>query len=167
MIHPSVDAVISYWVAHKVNFLPGVSEDEILAFEEKYSVRVPDDMRCFYRTTNGTRVPLYSGQDHESYDFWPLSLVQPDSDYRWAMSFVDYRERSWWYAIDLTGEGGFGSGTVYFMGAEDGRPLIVARSFSDFLDLYVRSDEPLWPSGAAALHKSFVSDDVDSDGKAN
>jgi hypothetical protein len=152
----SVDALIAYWEAHNVSFLPGVSEGELLAFEEKYAVRVPDDMRCFYRTTNGTRVPLQSGQDHESYDFGPLSVVQPDSAYHWGMNFVDYRERSWWYAIDLTGEGGFGAGTVYFMGAADGRPLIVARSFGDFLDLYVQSDEPLWPSGAASLHKSFV-----------
>jgi hypothetical protein len=157
MSHPSIKSVLSYWDAHGVRYLPGVSEQEVLDFESRYNVKVPQDMRCFYQTTNGTHVPLSGGQDHESYDFYPLANVIPeDSKYPWAMTFADYRELSWWYAVDLTGLGGIGPGTVYFMGAVGGLPLIIAHSFAEFLQLYVKEDPRLWPDEAAAYHKSVT-----------
>ena len=83
----SVDAVISYWAAHDVPNLPGVSDDELLAFEDKHDVTLPADMRSFYEATNGTRVPLYPGWDHDFFEFWPLSEVVRDSKFDWAMNF--------------------------------------------------------------------------------
>lgn len=151
-----VSAVIAYWDAHGVSYLPGVGGDALRAFETNFGVRMPEDMRCFYETTNGTHVPLGVGQDHESYDFYPLSEIVPDSAHDWAFNFADYREVSWLYAVDLTGAGGLGSGAVYLLGAVGGKPLIVARSFGEFLDLYVHSDRRLTPPGASAYHKSIV-----------
>jgi hypothetical protein len=152
----SVASVIRRWAEHDVRYLPGVTEDELLAFESRYDLKLPDDVRCFYETTNGTHVPLSAFQDHESYDFYPLSEVVPDEDYDWAMVFADYRELSWWYGIDLTGRGGHGIGTVYFLGSTRRVPLVVAHSFTEFLDLYVRDDPRIWPRGAAAYHDAFL-----------
>jgi hypothetical protein len=156
MSHASVSAVIAYWDAHDVGYLPGVSSDELLAFERKHGVEVPNDMRCFYRTTNGTHVQWDTGQDHESYDFYPLDEIAPDSDFPWAMTFANYRELSWSYAIDLSGAGGVGLNAVYFIGATEGYPLIVAHSFAEFLDLYVTKSLRLLPKGAATYHKSVT-----------
>lgn len=150
-----IAAVIAYWDEHDVRHLPGVSHDEVRAFENRCNVALPDDMRCFYRTTNGTRVPLY-GQDHEAYEFWRLSELQPDSNYDWAVNFADYREMSWWYATDLTGAGRLSRGTVYLMGADEDGPLIIARSFIEFLRLYVVKDQRLRPAGAKAYHSTIA-----------
>ena len=144
----SVDATISYWVAHGVPYLPGVSDDELLAFEDKHDVTLPADVRSFFKATNGTRVPLNPGWDHDYFEFWPLSEIVPDSDFAWAMNFADYQMLSWWYAIDLTGSGGLAPGTVYLLGTRDGKPQVAARSFTEFLDLYVAGSERLWPNGA-------------------
>jgi hypothetical protein len=153
-----VAAVIAHWKAHGVDYLPGVTDDELRAFEKRYDVTLPKDMWCFYKATNGTRAPLSAGQDHESYDFYQLAEVKADEDFPWAMNFADYRELSWSYAIDLSGQGGVGPGTVYFMGAIGKTPLVVAHGFGEFLDLYVRGDARLWPDGAAAYHHALVSD---------
>jgi len=156
MSHPSVRAVIEYWDAHDVRYLPGVSSDELLAFERKHGVDVPNDMHCFYITTNGTHVQWDTGQDHNSYDFYPLDGIAPDSDFRWAMTFANYRELSWWYAIDLSGGGGLGRDAIYFMGSIEGYPLIIAHSFAEFLDLYITSSLRLLPKGASKYHTSVI-----------
>lgn len=155
MSRDSVDAVIAYWKAHDVHYLPGVSDSDFAVFEKKYGVALTEEMRCFYRVTDGTHVPLWDGQDHESFDFYRLSEIAPDSDYRWAMNFANYREMSWWYGIDLIGTGGFGRGTVFMLGARGGKPLVIAHSFAEFLELYARADDRIWQSGAFDYHQSL------------
>lgn len=154
MSYRIIDQVIEYWNKNDVAHLPGVSAEQIDTFEAAFGVRLPDDFRAFFQTTNGTHVPLAAGQDQDSYDFWPLDQVVPDSRFPWAMNFLDYREMSWWFAIDLTGGGGFGIGAVYLMGAIGWTPIIVARSFGAFLALYVNSDDRLYPEGARVLERS-------------
>jgi hypothetical protein len=153
-----VKAVIAYWDAHDVWYLPGLGDDDIAMFEQAYGVKVPDDMACFYRTTNGTRAPRSTGADHDLYDFYRLSEVVPDSTYPWALTFADYCLLSWWYAIDLTGASEFGRGTVYMLGAIGGDPRAVARSFDEFLDVYVRGDDRMWQDGALAYHQALRRD---------
>jgi hypothetical protein len=155
MSNLAVQAVIAYWEANRVRYLPGVDDEQVRAFEASQGVKLPDDVRCFYRTTNGTKVPLY-GQDQDSYEFWRLSELAPKARESWAINFADYREMSWWYAFDATGRGGLGKGAVYLMGAEGRRPLLVARSFTEFLQLYVDGDYRLTPPGARAYHASVV-----------
>jgi hypothetical protein len=86
------------------------------SFERTHGVRLPEDMRRFYRATDGTRVPLVNGCDHEMFDFYRLCDVTPDVDQPWAMNVADYMLLSWWYAVDLSGAGGVGIGTVYLFG---------------------------------------------------
>jgi cell wall assembly regulator SMI1 len=156
MSHPTVDAVIAYWDKNDVWYLPGVNEEELAQFEMRYRVHIPTEMRSFYKATDGTRVPLSTGEDHKSYSFWRLSEIEPDSHDNWLMNFADYLIMSWWYAIDLTGRGQFGRGAIYFMGAVGGEPLIVAHSFSEFLSLYVCDDRRLSPKGALAYHDKLL-----------
>lgn len=156
MTNPTVNALIEYWRAHDVRYLPGVSDDEIAAFETKHAAMLPDDVRSFYQATNGTQVPLSAGQDHESFDFYPLSEIAPDADFGWALTFADYRELSWWYSFDLTGAGGFGTGAVFILGTVAREPIIAALSFDEFLELYVRGDSRMMQYPAIAYHKSLL-----------
>jgi cell wall assembly regulator SMI1 len=131
-----------------------VTDADIAAFEHAHGVRLPDDMRRFFRATDGTRVPLHPGCDHDGFEFYRLCDITPDDEHPWAMNIADYLMLSWWYAVDLTGAGGVGIGTVYLLGAEGGTPLVVAPSFGAFLELYVNEDERIWLRGALAYHNA-------------
>jgi hypothetical protein len=151
-----VDTVIAYWRDHNVPYLPGVSDGELLAFERRHAVTFQNDARCFFEATNGTRVPNYSGCDHNVYEFWTLADIVPDSEHGWIMNFADYMMNSWWYGIDFAGAGGLGKGAVYLLGASGGKPLIVAGTFTEFLELYVIDSERLYANGALAYHTSLT-----------
>ena len=98
-------------------------------------------MREFYRRTDGTNVPGTSGQDHNAFHFWRLREVQPDEQFRWSFPFLDYREESWRYAVDLTGNGAAGHGAIYILADV---PVLVATSFEELAKIYVRNAERLY-----------------------
>ena len=150
---PVVEDVIEHWRAQNVSFLPGVNEADIAAFERERSVTVPDDLRAFYRRTNGTRA---FGCDRDGYDFWAVADIVPYKDHAWALVFADYLMESWSYGIDLTGTGGFGIGAVYVLGTVGGRAFIVARTFGEFLRRYLNNDERLIPDYAEEYHARLL-----------
>ena len=113
-------------------------------------------MRAFYRRTDGTRVPLYSGCDQDGYEFWRLGEITPDEYHPWAMVFADYLMLSWWYGTDLTGAGGYRTGTVYVLGTVGDRALIVARTFGEFLTRYLDADRRLIPAYAEEYHARLL-----------
>jgi hypothetical protein len=149
----AVDRVIRYWRMHDVVFLHGVSSRELERFEERTAVTLPNEMREFYHVTNGTHVPNHPGQDHLSYEFYMLQEIARDADVPWAWNFADYRELSWWYAIDLDGAGPLNRYCVYLLGAIGGKPLVIADSFEEFLGLYVDESLRLRPDGALAYQE--------------
>lgn len=141
-----VDAVLADWKKHGDRFLPAPEAAEIAAFETRYGVTLPPDLRLFYERTNGTG----GGLDHRDNEFYELSRVVPDEDDPWAWNFADYLLLSWWYGIDLTGAGPYGKGAVYLIGGTPRNPAVVAHSFTEFLQLYLADDLRLTPRGAVA-----------------
>jgi cell wall assembly regulator SMI1 len=139
-----------------LNACRGSKRRYIAAFEREHQVSVPEDMRAFYRRTDGTRAPLSGGCDLEMYDFWRLTDIVPDDDHAWAMVFVDYMMESWWYGIDLTGAGGYRAGAVYILGTVDRRAFIVAETFGEFLRCYLDDDRRLTPKGAEEYHARLL-----------
>jgi hypothetical protein len=135
------ESILTYWTIHGVQHFPGVGEADLNRFEELHKVKLPRAMRDFYRATNGTNVPGSTGQDHNAFHFWALWELCPDERVKWAFPFVDYREQSWRYAIDLSGEGGAGHGAIYIL-AE--KPLLVATTFKRFATMYVRDEKGLY-----------------------
>jgi hypothetical protein len=133
-----VERVLERWRDHGISFLPGVDESELASLEERYGVRLPDDMRAFYRATNGTHGPQNSsGTDERDIEFWPVEDIKPLARQQpKVLDFADYMFAEHTFGIDLD-ETSKNFGTVY------GGGYIMARSFSEFMEIYVAGDERL------------------------
>lgn len=138
-LYPFIGAVLAYWDAHHVQYLPGVSRAELRSFEESNDLRLPDDVRAFYLTTNGVRVPDTDGVDHKQYDFWPLRELKRVEDNRSKLYFADHMQCMWQFALELEGPE---RGTVYVV---PGEFIKLAPSFGEFMELYVANDVSLYP----------------------
>jgi hypothetical protein len=74
-----LNVIVGRWRREGIPIRPGVAATSIAAFESRYRVTVPDDMREYFLTVDGTG---------EHYDddgfvrFWPLHEVQPIDRYR-------------------------------------------------------------------------------------
>lgn len=133
-----VERVLERWRSHGVSFLPGVEESELDSLEERYGVHLPDDMRAFYRATNGTHGPQNSsGTDERDIEFWPVEDIKPlVRQQPKILDFADYMFAEHTFGIDLD-ETSDNLGTVY------GGGHIMARCFSEFMEMYVAEDERL------------------------
>ena len=58
--------------------------------------------------------------------------------------FADYLSLSWGYAFGLTP--GSDRARVCIVGTADRRPLWIATEFREFVDLYLRDDERIYPA---------------------
>ena len=141
-----------HWRSHVMTQLgPPAALRDIQAFEKQHSVTLPQELPEYYCTVNGFLPP--NDQDENGFSFWPLSRVCRVSaleDGKWASeqtvdcyAFADYLSLSWAYAFRLTRDGI--ESPVYIVGTATGRPQSVASNFADFVDLYVRDDERLYP----------------------
>jgi SMI1 / KNR4 family (SUKH-1) len=133
-----VERVLERWRDHGISFLSGVDESELASLEERYGVHLPDDMRAFYRATNGTRGPQNSsGTDEQGLEFWPVEDIEPLVRHQpKILDFADYMMAEHTFGTDLD-ETSNNFGTVY------GGGHIMARSFSEFMEMYVAGDERL------------------------
>jgi hypothetical protein len=103
---------------------------------------LPDDVRAFYRATNGLRVPGTVEVDNAQFDFWRLHEVErslPDST---QFYFADVLQSSWTLAVDLGPPGSPDTGAVYVAA---GPSFKIADSFGEFMDLYVADDPLIYP----------------------
>lgn len=139
------------WTLQKLGVRPGVTSDDVHAFEQKYSVRLPADLADYLLTIDG----MYDS-DNEGFAFWPLrqlkTVPEETKDYSnfddadTYFVFADYLIWSWAYAIrlsrDLSQEN-----TVIGIGWNS--PKRMAKSFSDFIELYFVDDPVLYGSEKA------------------
>lgn len=129
----------------------GVSESELTAFENKYKVYLPKDLREYFTHVNGFNA---GHMDDAMIRFCTLNELEPVSrsgfgatgpDYVEAADFVflfaDYLISSQAFGIRLSPEKDNQPNTVYLIGVRPVRP--VARSFSDFVDIYLTDKERL------------------------
>lgn len=139
--YPFIDRVLTHWDEHHVPYLPGVSEAKIHSFEKCNKVTLPDDMRAFYLTTNGVRVPGSPEVDHNNYDFYPVDELRRVELRPSMLYFADYLQYMWSFAIELEGTQ---RGAVFVApGGED--VIKLASTFGEFMELYVVDDQSLYP----------------------
>ena len=121
------------WVAYDIAPRPGASEEDIRQFQERYRVRLPEDLEEYFRTVDGMDEYEY---DEDQFRFWPIAEVQPvaehsPEDYGTAYDgyflFADYSIWCFGYAVRLS------SKSVDVAIVNGDAPRQIASSFTDFL----------------------------------
>ena len=140
-----------HWLRGGLKIEDGVSESELTAFENKYKVHLPEDLRDYFSFVNG----MSDGEmDDALFRFWMLNEVEPLSkanpeyagpDYIDAADsvflFADFLLWSHAFAIRLSPEKEKQSNTVYVIGVSPAKPI--AGSFSEFVEIYLTDNERL------------------------
>jgi len=126
----------------------GATREKITAFEQRYAITMPDDLREYFLTTDGNGEVW--GSDY--FQFWPLEEVKLVSeelndvhkdrhDYPGCFVFADYFDWSWAYAVQLAVDRR-ASGPVYIIDGHARR--IVAGSFVEFMTGYADDSNGLY-----------------------
>jgi len=145
------DRLLEHWRRHREK--PAASKasaDEIVLWEAKYAVRLPDDLREYVTRVNG----ILSGEqlefDNNLNTLLPLSAMKPESEW-WNREappnrfvIADHCISCFWWTVDLDarrhGE------TVVSLSGSSGKPRIVATSMAEFLDLYIEDSPRMYGS---------------------
>jgi hypothetical protein len=117
-----------------------VTEEEIKAFEARKQVRLPADLRAFFLCLNGTDgngdyqlFRFLAFDEFEAVESWKPRLIDAESYFDFADFMIDcYR-----YAIYLGNEPTWQNRVI--LTGYPGNP-VVAQSFTEFLELYLRDD---------------------------
>jgi hypothetical protein len=122
----------------------GVTNEDIQRFEMQHSVQLPQDLARYFETVDG----MEEG-DTDAHDirFWrleevqPVSVEVPNADLEQSAGYFVFADYSIWahgYAIQLLHEGN----QVAIVGGA--RPIPIAQSFEEFLNLYLYQPEKLF-----------------------
>jgi len=140
------DRIIEYWRRSNLAIRSGVSVDAITAFQTKYRIVLPVDVREYFLATDGT------GEDMDSclYRFWPLGEMKPVHDeltdlehftypdrfaYPDCFVFADYSICCWLYAVKLNVDP-TQSAPVFRVTGNDSPGEQMASSFREFMERY-------------------------------
>src|SRR5689334_1384706 len=70
-------ALRTYWSERGLTPAPGVSAEDLAAFEARYGLRLPPEVRLYFTTVNGVLGGRDGAWDSDLIAFWPLADVQP------------------------------------------------------------------------------------------
>jgi hypothetical protein len=140
-----LDQFLASWVSGSAEPRSGVPEVELAEFEAQHSVELPDAFRTYLRRANGMqedemdseRLVRFYGVD----EIVPVPSENTGRDDRTGyFAFADFMVGSHEYAIALAGPH-YGEVAI----VDDAGPLrLVAKSFPDFMTMYVHSPEAIW-----------------------
>ena len=140
------------WLQSDLDIRPGVSAQEIVTFEQRYSVALPQDLVDYFSFVDGMEDTMCADMFH----FWKLEELRPvfdvlngdDHDYpdRDAypnyFAFADYMINSWDYAVLLTNDRQQRAPVRFVTGMD--RPGNVADdSFASFMRRYCKDPNEL------------------------
>ncbi|MEK6260048.1 MAG: SMI1/KNR4 family protein [Planctomycetota bacterium] len=138
--------LIERWRRSNLTIRSGVSPEAITAFEAKYEVVLPTDVREYFTVVDGTGDDL----DNEMYRFLPLAEVKPvhehlaDTEHfsyldRFAYPncfvFADYCISCWFYAVKITSDP-TQPAPVFYVTGRDPHGKQMASSFREFMERY-------------------------------
>ena len=132
-----------YWRDIGLNVPPGVDATAIRAFESKYRVTLPADLRGYFSTVNGSGEDM----DEDLYRFWSLAELKPVHEeledhhpgryaYPDCFVFADHCIWCWGYAVRIT-EDKEASGPVFRVTGWDAQGEQMATSFVAFMESYL------------------------------
>jgi SMI1 / KNR4 family (SUKH-1) len=133
----------NYWLSQGIEVNPGVSKEELSAFESKYQVGLPADLRDYFLTVDGM---VQGVTDNALIRFWSLNEVKPipeeapdysDPSYiegaESLFLFADYCIWSHAYTIRLSSTEA--SNPIIIIGDET--PTKIFSSFSELVSSYL------------------------------
>ena len=137
------ESLKQYWLRQGIKLNLGASEIELFAFENKYNVLLPQDLRDYFSTMNGFND---SDADGEYITFLPLDEIEPLS-INWSQApeaksyfiIADFCLSSHVYAIKLTKNTKYDN-PVFIDFNDNKSPTQIADSFSEFAQSYLRND---------------------------
>ena len=146
------DRVHDVWRRSNIAIRPGVTRGEIAAFEAKYRIALPLDVREYFGAADGTGDDM----DEGLYRFWPLAEVQPVQDvlvserftysdrysYPDSFAFADHCINCWDYAIRLTTDPSQPA-PVYRVTGGDPPGEQMAASFREFMEQYANNPDSI------------------------
>jgi hypothetical protein len=148
-----------HWKSHGLRIAPGGSQKSVRKFESRYSVILPKDLREYFLTLDGMIDQLGSECDREGFGFYSLSRVKNICEEYASLKmkrpilptisnpenyfvFVDYLQWCWAYAIRLSNNLSESNEVIHVGTVE---PKVIAQSFSEFVDLYLKDARDLYP----------------------
>jgi hypothetical protein len=148
-----------YWNAQGLKIAAGATGREVHSFESLNSVILPPDFRDYILTVNGMFQDFENSSDQKGFAFWPLNQMtnaaqelanRPSAEpgptnLQSYFIFADYMHRSWAYAINL---GTDPAKAGHIIHVDTLRPKVVARSFTEFVNLYVQDAGALYTHAA-------------------
>jgi hypothetical protein len=149
------EALKKFWRRQGIKLCSGATEDELIAFETKHHVRLPEDLRKYFAATNGFDGSEHLMTDDEGITFLGLDEMKPLSEYwsadvavgRGYFVFADYSLSAHVYAIRLVNGSGSGNPVV---AVYDRKLVEVASSFLEFAESYLKNiDAVLFPQPQA------------------
>ncbi|MBI1851930.1 MAG: SMI1/KNR4 family protein [Planctomycetes bacterium] len=131
------------WIEQRLAHGPPASPEDISAFEARYRVRLPADLRAYFMTLNGSHDASAGPCDEDLISFWHLAELRPfdepgagpplpPSDSLFV--FADWSINALLWAVQLSGDSN-SSLPVFLVGGES--PVEVAPSFAAFLEGYL------------------------------
>lgn len=135
--------LVAFWNSQEIgpaSSRPSVNDIE--AWERQHGVRLPQDLREYFRRVNGTHNGEHLEFGNDLTTFLPLHAVVPESE--WSKRegrpghfvIVDYCVSCYWWTALLTSEAQ--ETTSIFLGRHR-----VARSLKDFVSLYLAGSKQI------------------------
>lgn len=138
--------LVERWAEQGIRSDGGAGEDAIQAFEAGYGVRMPEDLRAYFRHVGGVRMDGESpALDQDLIRFWRLEDVEtlasswvPAPDARSWFVTADYSIWVWAYVIRLSADPSAAAPVAVSFGSAELLP--VADSFEEFVEKYLARD---------------------------
>jgi hypothetical protein len=143
------------WIQEGIKAISMAKEEDIRVFESNNILRLPEDMKEYFKKINGTNdqyddgfVQFYSlfeiKKVNEAYSDWQgvpdyKKIVYTLDEYKKYYVFADYMIHTFCYAIYLD-SGNTKNDVLVICGGDYKR---IADSFSEFLDLYIGDSDKL------------------------
>lgn len=120
------------------------SQEEITAFEKKYTVKLPMILRHYFSIFNGTGEENFGKNHFAFFSLYEVKLVreimsetEPDKDaYPDCYVFSDFLCWCWGYAVQLDDEGT--DGLVFQVSGTQPPPRLISTSFRAFIEDYLK-----------------------------
>ena len=129
----------SVWASQGIECGVPATQAELAEFEEHYRVCLPDDLREYFLRINGMARNKWWQWDEDLINFYPLAhLVRCDEATGPTVRFIfaDHSISAHEYAVELLITAAPSpSGAIYAIGSG---PVLIARTFSEFLTRYLR-----------------------------